>query len=243
MNNPKNAAMQKPKLKRFYKEVAVSLDDSGWHVTLDGRNMRTPAKELLVLPTQKLAEAVAAEWRRQGEFVELDDMYHMQFSCAAIDYTRGYRADVESEAAAYITTDLLCYRATEPQGLVQRQSEGWNRWLDWAQTEQGLTMVTVLGIMPAPQPPETLQAVDEKIATLDDFALTALWLAAKHTGSLVLGFAVLNQALMAKEAFVLSRIEEDYQNEQWGIDDEARIRRASAAAEMTALGEFVSLIQ
>lgn len=243
MNNPKNAATQKPKLRRFYKEVSLGEADGGWQLLLDGKPMRTPAREPLVLPTRQLAEAVAAEWARQAEYVELDDMCQMQFSCAAIDYTQGFRADVESEAAAYIGTDLLCYRAQEPQALVERQSLGWNPWLDWARERHGLHLALVPGIMPVAQSEATHAGVAAKVAALDAFSLTALWLMAKHTGSFVLALAVLEGALGADKAFALSRIEEDWQNEQWGTDAEAAAKRHAAAAEMAALGDFIFLLQ
>lgn len=241
MNNPKNAAMQKTKLKRFYKDVSVTKAEGGWQVLLDGKPMRTPAKQKLELPSRKLADAVAEEWGRQGEHVELDGMFNMQFSCAAIDYTQGFRADVEAETAAYVTTDLLCYRAEEPQELVKRQNAGWNPWMDWAQ-EQGMPLALVLGIMPVTQAEDTLQNVLKTVAEADAYTLTALWLLAKHTGSFVLALAVVQGALKAEEAFTLSRIEEDFQNEQWGTDEEAAQRRQMAATEMAAIGRFLALL-
>lgn len=243
MNNPENAASQKAKLKRFYKEVAVASAEDGWHVLLDGRAMRTPAKASLKLPTQKLAQAVADEWQRQGDFVELDGMLQMQFACSAIDYTQHYRADVEEETLAYITTDLLCYRVQEPAELVQLQKASWNPWLDWAERRFHIRMPVVLGILPVQLPSEVTGAMEAQITALDDFKLTALWLAAKHTGSLLLALAVLEKAITATEAFGISRLEEDFQNQRWGVDEEARRRRDSGAAEMAGLGEFISLIQ
>jgi chaperone required for assembly of F1-ATPase len=186
MTPPKNAAAQKPELKRFYKTASAAQGEHGWQVLRDGKPIRTPAKALLVLPTQKLAEAIAAEWDRQGGPVGLDGMYHMQFSCAAVDYTQGYRRDVESETHDYITTDLLCYRAQEPHDLVALQNTQWNPWVDWAEKRYGIQLVLVAGIMPAPQSGETLETIAEHLAALDDFALIAVWLLAKHTGSLLL---------------------------------------------------------
>lgn len=243
MNNPQNAAPQKQELKRFYKTVSFAQGDGGWQVFLDDKPIRTPAKALLVLPTQKLAAAIANEWDRQGDTVELDDMYHMQFSCAAVDYTQGYRSDVKAETHDYITTDLLCYRALEPQDLVHQQNALWNQWVDWAEKRYGIQLVLVAGIMPAPQSDQVLDSMEARIAALDDFALTAVWLLAKHTGSLLLALAVWENAATPEEAFIASRLEEMHQNAQWGEDEEAVRRRESAAMEMAALGEFISLIQ
>lgn len=243
MDNPKNAATHKKTLKRFYKDVNVGQAEGGWQVLLDGKPIRTPAKALLVLPTQRLAEAVAGEWARQGEEVALDAMHLMQFSCAALDYTQGFRTDVESETLAYISTDLLCYRAQEPQELTQRQNVGWNRWIDWAEKRYGIRMVLVMGIMPVAQADATTEVMEQELKRLDDFMLTALWLAARQTSSLLLALAVAERQIAASEAFILSRIDETYQNEQWGEDEEARRRRETGAAEMAALGEFIALLQ
>lgn len=243
MNNPKDAAMQKKTLKRFYKEVGVGQTESSWQVLLDGKPIRTPAKARLVLPTQALADAIAEEWSQQGEEVALDTMHLTQFSCAALDYTQGFRADVESETLAYISTDLLCYRAQEPQELVQRQNAGWNRWVDWAGQRYGIRMALAAGIMPVTQADATSDAMERELKQLDDFMLTALWLVARQTSSLLLAFAVVERELAASDAFVLSRIDETYQNEQWGEDEEARRRREIGAAEMVALGEFIALLQ
>lgn len=243
MNNPKNAAVQKERLRRFYDDVAIIEGTSGWQVLLDDAPIRTPAGEVFEVPTQALAEAVATEWAGQQEFVELDSMYHMQFSCAALDYTRGFRQDVERETRDYITTDLLCYRAQEPQGLVQYQTEKWNPWIEWAEQRFDIKLVLVAGIMPAQQSDKTFEIMHAEIAKFDDFALTAMWLLAKHTGSLVVPFAVWERAMEPEEAFAISRIEENYQNEQWGTDEEAQKNREAVANEMRALGEFIALIQ
>lgn len=243
MDTPQNAAMQKKVLKRFYKTVSVGQTESGWQVLLDGKPIRTPAKALLVLPTRRLAEAIAGEWSRQGEDVALDTMHLMQFSCAALDYTQGFRADVEAETLAYISTDLLCYRAQEPQELVQRQNAGWNRWVDWAEKRYGIRMVLVMGVMPVTQAEATSDIMEQELKRVDDFMLTALWLIARQTSSLLLACAVAERQIAASEAFILSRTDEIYQNEQWGEDEEARRRREVAAAEMAALGEFIALLQ
>ena len=56
-------------MKRFYKDVAVTPQEGGFAILLDGRTVKTPARNILVLPTEKLASAIAAEWREQGEEV------------------------------------------------------------------------------------------------------------------------------------------------------------------------------
>lgn len=241
MNKPN--PQQKPKLKRFYKTVETSAGVSGWRVLLDGKAMRTPQKAVFEVPHRRLTEAVAEEWASQGSDIALEQMPLTQFTCAVLDYTAHFRRDVEAETAAYATTDLLCYRASEPAELAQRQREAWDKWLDWAQTRYDIRMKLTEGIMPVEQEPQTLEALQAEIARLDDYGLTALWLMAKHCSSLLLPLAVWEKKLEAEEAYHIARIDETYQNEQWGQDAEALERRESGAREMYAIGEFVKLIQ
>ncbi|MCH2547529.1 MAG: ATPase [Alphaproteobacteria bacterium] len=243
MNKPKHAAMQKPQLKRFYEDVAVEKTQNGWQILLDKRPIRTPEKHPLIVPTQALAEAVAKEWEAQKEFVLPDSMFQMQFSCAAIDYAANFRNDVEAETLAYITTDLLCYRASEPPELVQRQNAQWNTWLHWFEKHFDVKMVVVMGIMPAQQSPETIASMALELSQQECFLLTATWLAAKYTGSLILAMALIKNALPADEAFKISRLEEQYQTEQWGDDEEAHDKRVVMANEICELGHFISLLQ
>lgn len=240
MNKPNS---QKPKLKRFYKTAVAAAEPTGWRVLLDGKAMRTPQKEIFEVPQRKLAEAVAEEWASQGSDIALEQMPLTQFTCAVIDYTQLFRHDVEAETAAYATTDLLCYRAAEPEELVQRQKEAWDKWLDWAQTRYDVKMQLTEGIMPVDQEEASLEALAGEIAALDDYALTAVWLMAKHCSSLILPLAVWEKQLDAETAFHIARVDETYQNEQWGEDEEALERREAGAREMYAIGEFIKCIQ
>lgn len=241
MNKPN--LPQKPKLKRFYKTAEAAAAPTGWRVLLDGKAMRTPQKEIFEVPQRKLAEAVAEEWASQGSDIALEQMPLTQFTCAVIDYTQLFRHDVEAETAAYATTDLLCYRAAEPEELVQRQKEAWDKWLDWAQTRYDVKMQLTEGIMPVDQEEASLEALAGEIAALDDYALTAVWLMAKHCSSLILPLAVWEKQLDAETAFHIARVDETYQNEQWGEDEEALERREAGAREMYAIGEFIKCIQ
>lgn len=241
MNKPNMP--QKPKLKRFYQTAEAAYAPSGWQVLLDGKPMRTPQKAVLEVPHERLAEAVAEEWATQGKEIALEQMPLTQFTCAVLDYTRAFRADVEAETVAYAGTDLLCYRASEPEALVAQQKTAWDKWLDWAQTRYDIRMQVTEGIMPVEQEAASLEALHKEIARLDDFGLTAVWLMAKQCSSLLLPMAVWEKQLDAETAFHIARVDETFQNAQWGEDEEALERREAAAREMYALGEFIQRIQ
>ena len=214
------------KPKRFWKEATVVKADTGWQVLLDGRQVRTPAKAALSVPTRAYAEAVAAEWDAQLEEVDPATMPVTRSANAAIDKLSIQREEVIDMLAAYGETDLLCYRATDPQELVLRQAERWDPVLAWANARYGVALRPISGVMFAQQPVDSLPRLREEIAKFDSFSLAAFHDLVALSGSLVLGLAVTSGQLAADTAWSLSRLDEDWQAEQWGVDDEA----AEAAA-------------
>lgn len=212
--------------KRFYDKALVEAVDSGFRLTLDGESIRTPGRAPVVLPTRPLADAMAAEWNAQGDTLDIRTMPVTRFANAALDTAGEHHAALEATMAAYGETDLLCYRAGHPEGLVTAQAEGWDPLLDWAREALGAPLVTVEGIMAAEQPATSLARLREAVAETDAFRLIALHELVSLSGSLVLGLAVAADRLSAEEAWTLSRIDEDWQVAQWGEDAEA-----AAAAE------------
>lgn len=230
---------RKPMLKRFYKTVSVERGEEGWQVLLDGKPIRTPGKELLAVPSKKLAQSIAQEWEAQGEEIDLQALPMMQFSCAALDYVTSYREEVLAELVEYAATDALCYRAGEPLALVLQQRTEWQPHLDWAQSTYGAHLKLTKGIMPMRQDEDALDILHAHLARLGIFPLTVVWLCTRHCGSLVLGLAVEAGRLDPVEAYTVSRLEERFQNTQWGEDEEARTRREAGEREMAAIGAFL----
>ncbi|MFG6561730.1 ATP12 family chaperone protein [Sulfitobacter sp. 1A15299] len=217
------------KAKRFWKDAAVVAVEDGFTVELDGRRVKTPAKRPLTLPTRTMAEAVAAEWQAQEKQIDPRTMPVTKTANAAIDKVAVQKAEVVGMLAAYGDSDLLCYRADSPEGLVARQAAEWDPMLDWAAQILGARLETREGIMHEPQAPEALAELHRRTATLDAFELAAFHDLVSLTGSLILGFAVLEQAFDPEEIWALSRLDETWQAEQWGRDDlaeqEAEIKR------------------
>lgn len=236
-------AANKPRvLKRFYKTSTAAKDEQGWHVLLDGKAVKTPGKRMLVLPTQSLAEAIAQEWDSQGEEIDLQSLPLMQFACATLDYVQPHMSDVVSETLGYAETDALCYREVESDVLAERQKQAWNPVVSWANARYGIEMRYAQGIMPVEQAPHTREQLHAVLEKLSPHALASLWLMTKHLGSLLLALAVFEKQVTVSEAFSLSRLEEAFQNEQWGEDEEVRERREIVAAEMEVLARFLTLI-
>jgi chaperone required for assembly of F1-ATPase len=207
--------------KRFWKAAGVAPRDTGFGVTLDGRPLRTPAKHELLLPTRALAQAIADEWDAQVEVLVPATMPMTRMANSAIDRVAPRHAEVAAYVSGYGATDLLCYREAGQGELARRQAKGWDPVLDWTAGTFGARLRTTEGVMPVTQPPEALDRLHAAVAGLDPFALTALHDLVSLSGSLILGLAVERGRLAPDEAWTLSRIDEDWQIEQWGSDEEA----------------------
>ncbi|ALL15229.1 ATPase [Caulobacter henricii] len=229
----KTPPLEKPR--RFYKAVTVGSVDAGYAVQLDGRTPKSPAKSALVLPSEALARLVADEWEAQDKVIDSTVMPATRLAFTAIDRIAETRAAVAAEVAAYAGSDLLCYRAEHPTPLVERQTRDWQPVLDWAEQALGLSFQPVTGIIHTPQPTQTLARVEALAASLDDFSLAGVAYAAGLLGSSVLALALRAGELDGQRALDLSRLEEIFQADTWGQDEEARLRADNLAIEALAL--------
>jgi chaperone required for assembly of F1-ATPase len=222
--------MSEWKAKRFWTRAEVEPHEQGYRVSLDGRGIRTPAKAELYLPTRALAEAVAKEWATQGEIIDPRTMPVTRTANSAIDKVMPQRAAVADMLAEYGGTDLLCYRAETPEELMRRQAEAWDPLLDWAAQALGAPLNVGAGVMHVPQPAASLAALSQRVHGFSPFELASLHDLVAISGSLVIGLAVTERHETPELLWGVSRLDETWQEEQWGEDDEARsaaeIRRA-----------------
>ncbi len=231
-------------MKKFYKQAGIEkLGDGNWTISLDGRQLKTPAKKPLSLPTEELAEAVAGEWADQVEFIDVATMHITRLVNVAIDRTPLARSEMADEVARYAETDLVSHLAEGPTVLRERQQEGWAPIRDWAAQELNVFLLPVEGVMASPQPTTSLEAARQHAANLDDMRLTGLNFGLGLFGSAVLSLAVEQGRLLAEEAFDLSRIDEIYQAEQWGEDEEAMHRVAYNRHQALGLGVFFAALK
>lgn len=215
--------------KRFWTAATVEPEAGLFAVRLDGRPVRTPAKAPLLLPTAALAQRVADEWQAQENEVRPDTMPATRAANSAIDKVAPQRTGVIEEIARYGGSDLLCYRADAPADLIERQ-RAWDGPLGWAQEELGARLIVTAGVLPVSQPEEALARLTAVLEDASEFELAALHDLVAISGSLVLGLAVAKGRLRGEDAFALSRIDETYQAEIWGVDDEAAAADAKRRA-------------
>jgi len=225
-------------MKRFYKDVAVSA--APFQILLDGRSVKTPMRAALALPTRALAEAIAEEWRGQGDEILPATMALTKLANTALDRVAAMQDEVISQIAAF-SNDTLCYRAAAPADLAARQAAEWDPLLAWASERYGVRFEVRAGLTHFAQPPETVAALRAAIAAYDVFALSALHTAASILTSLVLALALAEGRLDGEEAFFHSQLDERYQVEQWGEDREAALRTRALLAELMAAERFLRL--
>ena len=233
--------MSEWKARRFWTAATVLPVTGGWEVVLDTRPLRTPGKQPLTLPTKALAEAIAAEWDAiEDEIVPLN-MPLTRAANSAIEKVRPQFDAVAAMLADYGGTDLLSYRADQPDDLIALQAQGWDPLIDWAARELSAPLQITHGIVPIDQDPAALRALAAKVAAQDDFGLTALHDLVTLPGSLILGLAVSMGRIDADEAHRLSRIDEDFQASRWGRDEEADATAEARRQAMMSAERFLHL--
>ncbi len=230
-------------MKRFYRDVVAVAGEEGWRIELDGRPVRTPARALLALPGAALAEAVAEEWRAQGEEIRPQDMPFTGLSNGAIDQVAPARALFAAGIAAYAQSDLLCYRADAPATLTARQATAWDPLLDWARSRYDVAFRVTQGVMHVAQPPETLARLEAAVGALDSFLLAGLSGLVTLSGSLVCGLAVVEGGHDPATVWRAAEIDEAWQVEKWGEDAEAAARSARRAHDFSMNCAFCAMVR
>ena len=229
-------------MKKFYKQAAVTTLAEGYGIELDGRAIKTPTKSDFVVPTLALAEAISQEWQSQGDDVDLKNMALTTFSYASIDRVGIHRDLIIDEVTAYAATDLLCYPAENPQELVALQAAKWPPLLLWAKEALGVDLHVAQGIIALRQPDASMSAARGHVAACDNFTLAGLDRLTHIMGSLVLALAVVQGHVTAEEAYELGHIEERWQAETWGSDEEANQRHEARIGQAKAAEQLIRMV-
>lgn len=227
--------------KRFWKSADVVQVENGFAVELDGRTVKTPLKTPIAVPTRALADAMALEWDAQGEKVAPMTMPVTRAVNATLDKVIPQRAEVADMLAEYGACDLLCYRATHPEALIERQQAAWDPLLDWAKTRFDAPLQATNGIMHVVQSPDAIAALRAPVHQFTPWELTAVHEFVTITGSLVLALAAAEDAVPLETLWTHARIDEDWQEEQWGEDEEATNMAQAKRAAFFQAATFLAL--
>jgi chaperone required for assembly of F1-ATPase len=220
-------------VKKFYKEATSRPVETGAAIFLDGRQLKSPAKRDLILPTEALAAQIAKEWGKQGEKILPETMPMMTLASTAVDLVVQDMGPKRAEIERYAETDLICYYADGPDELVARQRASWEPMQAWAAETLFAPLKTTSSIVHIAQAPETVAALRAELASLDHWQLSAMEELVSTTGSLVVSLAALKKHLTPEQMVEVTQIEENYQAERWGEDEEEKVARDQKSQDLT----------
>jgi chaperone required for assembly of F1-ATPase len=231
--------------RRFYAAVTVesAADQPGlWGIRLDRFTLRTPAKAPLLVPTAALAEAVAQEWRAQGEHVLPATMPVTRLVNVALDRAAATREGLVAEVIKFAHGDLTGHRTPAPEGLRTLQEAAWDPVHDWIERRLGARPPVTTGLDALTQPPQLVAQLEQAARALDDIRLTVLASVTGLAGSAFLALGLLEGAWRAPDVFRAIRIEEDWQAEIWGRDPDDAAAAATRLADLEAAQTVVDAL-
>ncbi|MCW4591827.1 hypothetical protein NO263_14675 [Gluconacetobacter entanii] len=235
----------KPARRRFWDSAAVVAEEAGYTVNLDGRPVRLPGRALLLVRSHALAQALAAEWAQagggKGGLFAPEDLPLTRIAGTMIERIAPDREATVAALLHYANGELLCYRATHPATLCERQAAQWTPWLDWLRERYGIALHTTEGVMPITQTPQALEALGTILRGYDDATLAALGVMVPAMKSLVLGIAVVTGACDAARAARVATLDERTQMEIWGRDAQQEAMLAVTAREVAEAASFLEL--
>jgi len=229
-------------VKRFWKDVSLEQEVNGWGVMLDRRPVRTPARAPLLLPTERLARAVADEWSSVGDEIDPQGMPLTGLANAAIDRVAPDREAFASGLARYAEADLACYRAERPRALVDLQAASWDALLTWGRRRYDVDFCMTTGILHVVQPAATVDRLSHAVSMLDPFRLAGLSPLVTIGGSLLAALAVIEKTMTAEQAWDVVSVDERWQFEQWGSDSEAEAALQNRRRDFFAAARFLDLL-
>lgn len=229
-------------MKKFYQNVAVTDVEGGYSIMLDGRSVKTPGKALLMVPTKALADVVADEWRAQEDDILPETMPMTQYANTAIDRIGSHRDTIVDELVAYGHTDLLCYRADDPDELIALQSAKWQSLLDKLDAELAVRLNVTVGIVPMEQSSETMEHLNKLVQAHSDYELAAFHSFVSGFGSIALALSLTHGLADFEACWQASILEQTFQEEAWGTDVEVEDKRKFLKAEMQTTFELWRLL-
>ncbi len=224
--------------KRFYTAVTVATQPEGFTIMLDARSIKTPAGQSLMVPTKGLADAIAGEWARQGETLNLTDLAFTKLANTSLDGVVNAKHDVIQDIVRYAASDLICYRAEAPAALAELQAKTWDPILSWVVREYEAKFVTTQQVRHVKQPDIALDRVREQVADLNPWQLASFHTVTVILGSALLALALRSRRLTTDEAWAAAHVDETWQNGRWGQDYEAVLRNERRLAEFEAAFAF-----
>jgi len=226
-------AARAPQRKRFYAEAAMAEGDGGFAITLDGRPIKTPSGRPVIVPSREIAQAISEEWRAQAEIIDPLTMPLTRLANSVVEAVVDRIGPVADDIAKYLQSDLLFYRAGHPEALVAREAALWDPVLFWAADALGAHFILAEGIVHVHQPEPAVE-VARAALPCDPWSVAALHVITTLTGSALLALALLHGVMNADQVWTAAHVDEDWNSESWGVDEEVAARRAARQVEFCA---------
>jgi chaperone required for assembly of F1-ATPase len=228
--------------RRDFKTASLRESEHGYGLFLDDRAVKTPLGKPLRIPHEALAQAFLTEWEGRQDRIDFHATALTRLLIAAIDGGAAAVPSWREEILNYARSDLLCYRASKPRALAERQNRAWDPFLEWLRKDIGAALAVTRGIRAVSQPHAAIAAMARTIGQDSPYRLCALKAATTITGSAVLALALWKGPFAASEIFDASRLDEHFQQERWGVDGEAKDCEDALAREFDAAATVLSLI-
>jgi chaperone required for assembly of F1-ATPase len=231
-----------PQRKRFYAKADVTEAEGGYAITLDGKPIRTPSGRIITAPSRDIAQAIAAEWEAQQETINPLTMPLTRFANSVVEAVTDRVEAVAADIAKYLASDLLFYRAGHPEALVARETAHWDPVVFWAADSLGAHFILAQGIVHVRQPDTAIEAARAALPT-DPWSVAAMHVVTTLTGSALLALALLHGACEADQVWAAAHVEEDFNADQWGVDEEAAARRAARLVDFQAANRILQALK
>jgi chaperone required for assembly of F1-ATPase len=229
-----------PRRKRFYAKASVVEAPNGFAITLDDKPIRTPFGRPLVVPNREIADAISAEWEAQKETINPLAMPLTRFA-NSVDAVVDRVEAVADDVAKYFASDLLFYRASHPEALVAREAALWDPVVFWAADALGAHFILAEGIVHVRQPDQAIEAARAALPA-DPWAIAALHVLTTLTGSALLALALLHGVIDQDQVWAAAHVDEDWNAEQWGVDEEVAARRAARSVDFKAAASILRAV-
>jgi len=231
-----------PRRKRFYSDVGVAEGEGGFSITLDGKPIKTPSGRIVTAPVREIADAIAAEWQAQQETIDPLTMPLTRFANSVVEAVVERVQLVRDDVAKYFHSDLLFYRAGHPQALVEREAQHWDPVLFWAADQLGAHFILAEGITYVRQPDTAVEAARSALPD-DPWSVAAVHVVTTLTGSALLALALARGARDADQVWSAAHVDEDWNRDQWGVDEEVAARRAAREVDFRAAVWILRVMQ
>ena len=231
-------SMRVPRRKRFHERAGVVESPDGFAIVLDDKPVRTPSGRALIAPTRQIADAMAAEWDAQKEFIDPLTMPFTRFANSVAEAVADRVEAVADDIAKYLGSDLLFYRAGHPEELVAREAALWDPVVFWAADALGAHFILAEGIVHVRQPNPAIAAARAALPA-DPWSIAALHVVTTLTGSALLALALLRGVLDSDQVWAAAHVDEDWNIEKWGVDEEVAARRAARLVDFGAAADIL----